>query len=87
MKRVSELGEAVELERLLKDAERQVRDLEARVTHQQALASELARHGFKGAAAEVLILISTLQDRLRRNRHHAAMMRRGSSGMALLSDE
>jgi len=48
------------------DAERQIRQLEARMARQQGLAAELMRHGFKGAAAEAMLLATTLQNRLNR---------------------
>jgi hypothetical protein len=64
---------------LLEDAERQIRQLEARIAHQAAVAAELARHGFKGAAAEVLALLATLEGRLGRNRRNAASMRRNDA--------
>jgi hypothetical protein len=46
------------------DADRQFRQLEARIAHQKLLAGDLARHGFKGAAANALMLLATLQERL-----------------------
>jgi hypothetical protein len=55
-------------ERFLEDAYRQIRELEARVAHQRVLAAQLTRHGFKGAAAEVLTLAVALQVRLGRKR-------------------
>jgi hypothetical protein len=48
------------------DAERQIRQLQARMARQQVLAAELTRHGFKGAAAEAMVLAATLQNRLNR---------------------
>jgi hypothetical protein len=57
-------------------AQRQIRELEARVAHQRSLAVQLARHGFKGAEAEALALVATLQDRLGRDRRNAASMAR-----------
>jgi len=59
------------MSRPLRDAERQIRELEARLAHQQALAFALTRHGFKGAAAEVLSLVSALRERLGRDRRSA----------------
>jgi hypothetical protein len=51
------------------DADRQFRQLQARIAHQKGLAADLARHGFKGAAADVLMLLATLQERLGERRH------------------
>ena len=48
------------------DAQRQIRQLEARMARQQVLAAELTRHGFKGAAAQAMVLAATLQTRLDR---------------------
>lgn len=48
------------------DAERQIRQLEARMARQQVLAAELTRHGYKGAAAQAMSLAATLQNRLNR---------------------
>jgi hypothetical protein len=53
---------------MLEDADRHLRELEARIAHQKVLAAQLARHGFKGAAAEALVLLETLQDRLSEKR-------------------
>jgi hypothetical protein len=49
------------------DAERQIRDLLGQIARQQKLAADLTRHGFKGAAAEALSLLSILQARLARS--------------------
>ncbi len=46
------------------DAERQIRQLQARMAHQQLVAAQLTRNGFKGAAAEALLLAATLQTRI-----------------------
>jgi len=48
------------------DTERQIRQLEARLAHQQVVARQLADNGFKGAAAQTLLLVETLQSRLTR---------------------
>lgn len=48
------------------DAERQIRQLEARMARQQVLAKELTRQGYKGAADEAKSLAATLQLRLDR---------------------
>ena len=48
------------------DAKRQIRQLEARLAHHQVLAAELTRHGFKGAAAKAMLLVTTLQGQLDR---------------------
>ena len=56
----------------LEETERQFRQLEARIAHQKMLAAQLARHGFKGAAAEALLLLATLQGRLSDKRRAAA---------------
>ena len=63
------------MERALEHAERQVRELEARVAYQRNLAAKLTRHGFKGAAAQVQGLLNTLQGRLGRGKETAAAMR------------
>jgi uncharacterized coiled-coil protein SlyX len=62
----------------LENAERRIRELEGRVAHQKTLAAKLSHHGYHGAAAEVLSLVGTLQDRLGRNRDYASAMRAGS---------
>jgi hypothetical protein len=63
------------MQHALDHAERQIGELEARVAYQQNLAAKLARHGFKGAAAEVMGLLATLQGRLGRDRELAASLR------------
>jgi hypothetical protein len=49
------------------DTERHVRDLLGQIARQQKLAADLTRHGFRGAAAEALGLLSILQARLARS--------------------
>lgn len=61
----------------LENAERRIRELEGRVAHQKMLAAKLTYHGYNGAAAEVLGLVATLQDRLGRDREYASAMRAG----------
>lgn len=46
------------------ETERHIRQLEARVAHQRGLAAQLARHGYKGAAAEALSRVAALQTRI-----------------------
>jgi ATP-dependent protease HslVU (ClpYQ) peptidase subunit len=46
------------------NTDRNLRQLEGRIAHQKLLAAQLAHHGFKGAAADALALLATLQDRL-----------------------
>jgi len=58
-----------------KDAERQIRQLEARIAHQQMLAAKLSRNGFRGAAADALSRLATLEGHLGRGREIAAAMR------------
>ena len=48
------------------DAQRQIRQLEARMARQHVLAAELTRHGYKGAAAQAMHLAATLRHRLDR---------------------
>ena len=45
-------------------AEQQIRQLEARIAHQQLLAAQLAHHGYKGAADAALVLVATLRSRV-----------------------
>lgn len=49
------------------DAERHIMQLEARMARQHVLAAELTRHGYKGAAAQAMLLATTLQNRLARS--------------------
>ncbi len=48
------------------DAERHIRQLEARMARQHGLAAELTRQGYKGAAAQAMLLAAALQTRLDR---------------------
>ena len=52
--------------------DRRILQLEARVAHQQSLAAQLARHGFRGAASRALALVTTLEGRLGRDRNQTA---------------
>ncbi len=66
-------------EQLLADAHRQIRQLESRVGHQKVLVAQLSKHGFKGAAAEALTLLDTLQRRLGRDRRNAELLRENAT--------
>ena len=69
----AEIGYQIVTELSSEGAQCRIRELEARVAHQQALAAQLTRHGFKGAAAEVLALVVALQARLVRERDAMAI--------------
>ena len=55
-----------------RDVDRHIDQLQGSIAHQKAVAASLARNGYMGAAAEVLVLVGTLQARLETRLRHTA---------------
>ncbi len=55
--------------------DRRIRELEYRIADQKTVAASLARNGFMGAAAEVLVRVGKLQMRLEARRRDAKTQR------------